>query len=131
MLRYGFHLLCFWLFAAHSAHSLRASVILDYPDPGNSAGDAVNANEFLQASWTLPRAYANVRIVVPLSSWTSGSMFTVSAYLTRGTGSGAPPPIAATSYSNTTQAVAWAGIMPPLSSWRQMVWRNASPIRPP
>ena len=89
---------------------LWSSVIVDYADPGTLAGDAINAGQWLRASWTVTREYRNVAITVPLRSWTDGQTFTLAAWLTSGTGPGAPDPIAMTSYTNATNSPTWLNV---------------------
>jgi hypothetical protein len=89
---------------------LWSSVIVDYRDPGMFAGSAINASDWLQASWSVSRGYVNVAITVPLRSWTDGQTFTVTAWLTTGTGPGAPEPIAMKSYTNMTSSLMWLNV---------------------
>jgi hypothetical protein len=90
--------------------SLWSSVIVDYPDPGMFAGNSINASQWLQASWSISRGYVNVAITVPLRSSTDGQTFTVTAWLTTGTGPGAPDPMAMTSYTNMTSSPTWLNV---------------------
>ena len=89
---------------------LRSSVIIDYLDPGMFSGDSINGSQWLQASWSVSRGYVNVAIRVPLRSGTDGQTFTVTAWLTTGTGPGAPDPIAMTSYTNMTSSPTWLNV---------------------
>jgi hypothetical protein len=77
-----------------------AAVIADVSG-GTTTGLAVYFSQFVQVSWTLPQAYNNVDISIPLFSWTANTPFSGIAYLTDDS-THAPPPIASAPYSGVT-----------------------------
>lgn len=67
------------------------------------AGPSVNAGQFESQGWTQEKTYDDASISVDLFSWTPGSTFDITAYLTNAVGPLATgPAIASTSFSGET-----------------------------
>jgi hypothetical protein len=87
--------------ALFAALPCRADTIID--TGVGAAGPSVNAGQFESQGWTQTGTYDEANISVALSSWTPGSTFNVTAYLTNAIGPLAQsPPIASTSFSGET-----------------------------
>ena len=68
-------------------------------------GPSVSASQYLEQGWTQTQSEEDVSISVSLYSWTPGSTFDITAYLTTGIGQSATSPALATvSFSAETQS---------------------------